>query len=108
MKTNGILIFATGLVVLILNILSGINSELAWATGAILMALSCILFELESLSEHVGKVLEKKEGVKEEKKLTREACGAIGGTVQNGRCSIRIKTKDRDQVEDIGKITDEE
>ena len=36
--------------------------------------------------------------------ITRDSCEKLGGSVENGRCIIRMKQGDKEIIEDIGKI----
>lgn len=37
-------------------------------------------------------------------KITRDSCEKLGGSVENGRCIIRIQQVDREIITDIGEI----
>ena len=37
-------------------------------------------------------------------KITREDCEKLGGSVENGRCIIRIQQVDKEIIKDIGEI----
>lgn len=113
MKIKGMIVLVTGLIILVSNVLFE-GGIIGWATGIILATLGSILFELELLNEllaeKLDKLLEKKEEAKEEKGITREACETLGGTVQGGRCIIKLGTDDKriERITDLGKIVEEE
>lgn len=37
-------------------------------------------------------------------KITRDSCEKLGGSVEDGRCILRIQQEDKEIIEDIGEV----